>query len=367
VTGEVLRFPQRPPRVSPERGPTAARALLAIPQPERLKRPSELNLEDPEVLLSVTQQLTPRIEAAPSDIRDEAEFFFRFLESPQRPIGDFDERDYFLGEFALMAGTCSRLLFRRDEARAWLDRAEAFFVQCAGASSLSVRVAYQRLALAIEERKFEQIFELAPLWAQSAARLGMFEEGLKCRLLVALALIERDRLDDAVEQLEEIRRDSASTGVLRLEALSITNLAQIYRSLGRLEDAMAAARTALPLLVRLDHQIGLMKLRWYMGDVLRDQGNPTEALETYRASREDAERLGLRGDVAAIHLITGELLLDMNLDAQAEWEIRAALPIIDEEKMVPEGFAALSLLRESLRRRKIDRGALRTLHGYFKE
>ena len=63
----------------------------------------------------------------------------------------------------------------------------------------------------------------------------------------------------------------------------------------------------------------------------------------------------------------GDLLLEAGQDAQAEWEIRAALPIIDEEKMVPEGIAALSLLRESLRRRQIDKQALRELHGYFQE
>jgi hypothetical protein len=48
-------------------------------------------------------------------------------------------------------------------------------------------------------------------------------------------------------------------------------------------------------------------------------------------------------------------------------EVLAALPIIDEEKMVPEGFVALSLLRESLRQQKINRQALRDLHGYFEE
>jgi len=35
--------------------------------------------------------------------------------------------------------------------------------------------------------------------------------------------------------------------------------------------------------------------------------------------------------------------------------------------MVPEGYAALSLLQESLRRRQIDQNALRNLHGYFRD
>jgi tetratricopeptide (TPR) repeat protein len=230
-----------------------------------------------------------------------------------------------------------------------------------------VRVAYQRLALALEERSFDRVFELAPLWAQSALRLGMAEESLKCRLLAALALQETNRAEEAVQELEQIRRLSATTASKRLEGIAVNNLAQLYGALGRLQDAVDAAREALPILTATDNQVGLVKLRWYMADIFREQGNVGESLETFRTARQDAERIGLRGEVAALHLITADLLLDMSLDAQAEWEVRAALPIIDEEKMVPEGFAALSLLRESLRRRKLDRNALRTLHGYFKE
>jgi tetratricopeptide (TPR) repeat protein len=354
-------------RVSPDHAAKLAERVFELSPEERRLRASELCLEDPEVLLGVTQNLRGRIDTTPFEVHGDAAFFFEFLENPERAIGDFDEREYFLGEFALLAGTCCRLLFRKEEARAWLDRAEALFVLCAGSSSLAVRVAYQRLALAMEERRLDQIFELAPLWAQSASRLGMQEESLKCRLLAALALHERDRNEEAVKEFEAIRTEAHSLGNARMEATAAANLSELYRALGRLEEAMESTRAALPILARLNNQTGLVKLRWYTGDILRDQGKLADAAEAYREARQDAERIGLRGDVAAIHLVTAELLLDMNLDAQAEWEVRAALPIIDEEKMVPEGFAALSLLRESLRRRKLDRGALRTLHGYFKE
>jgi hypothetical protein len=104
-----------------------------------------------------------------------------------------------------------------------------------------------------------------------------------------------------------------------------------------------------------------------MGDLFRKQGERAAALEAYRQALADAAELRMRGDVAAIHLVVADLLLEAGQEAQAEWEIRAALPIIDEEKMVPEGIAALSLLRESLRRRQIDKHALRGLHGYFRE
>jgi hypothetical protein len=75
----------------------------------------------------------------------------------------------------------------------------------------------------------------------------------------------------------------------------------------------------------------------------------------------------MRGEVAALHLVVADLLLNQGAEAQAEWEIRAALPIIDEEKMVPEGMAAYALLRESVRRRKIDQNALRDVQAFFRE
>lgn len=86
-----------------------------------------------------------------------------------------------------------------------------------------------------------------------------------------------------------------------------------------------------------------------------------------RSALREAGEVGMRGDVAALHLVLADVLLGAGQDRQAEWEIRAALPIIEEEKMVPEGYAALSLLQESLRRRQIDRNALRNLHGYFRD
>jgi hypothetical protein len=71
----------------------------------------------------------------------------------------------------------------------------------------------------------------------------------------------------------------------------------------------------------------------------------------------------MRSLVAYSHLLVAEVLLEMKRDREGEWEILAALPAIDEMKMVPEGFAALALLRESVARRKTDRSALHQLRN----
>jgi hypothetical protein len=102
-----------------------------------------------------------------------------------------------------------------------------------------------------------------------------------------------------------------------------------------------------------------------MGDLFRVTGQPSPAVEAYRSAQIEFAEIGMRGDVAALQLVVADLLLDLGQDEAARREILAALPAIDEIQMVPEGMAALALLRESVRGRRIDRAALRELHGYF--
>jgi tetratricopeptide (TPR) repeat protein len=366
MTGDVLRFP-RPLNLSSKEAANEAVRILQLPVSDRAATKERATLEHPETLLAICEMLRSKMETTPAVVQAESEFFYRFLESPSRPIGYFDEREYFLGEFALMAGAACRFQFRRDEARAWFDRAEAYLALAAGTSANVCRIAYQRLALALEERRLDEVLDLAPTWSKNAVRLGLVEEGIKFLFLKGGALRELDRIEEAIETFSEISTRASESGNVRLLAQAENGLAQFERVQGRLDQAMSHAQKALPLLTSLNSRVQLAKLRWCVGDILREQGNLAEAIDAYRDARNESEEIGLRGDLAAIHLVLADVLLQSGQDAQAEWEVRAALPIIDEEKMVPEGFAALSLLRESLRRRKLDRNALRTLHGYFKD
>jgi len=367
VRGEVLRFPAAPESLSPQEGRRAAEHALEIPLSDRAARAEELRLEHAEVLLAVCEILARNIEATPASVAEEADFFYRFIETPVRRIGEFDEREYYLGELALLAGGANRILFRREEARRWFDRAESNFVRVANASVHFARLAYQRLALATEERRFDEVLELAPVWSDNSRRLGLHEEALKCRFLEALSRRESGDIEGATDVFRDIHREARSGQSSKLLASAANNLAQLYRLRGEPQEALDYARQALELLQRAESQVGLVKLRWCVGDILREQGKLREAIEAYREALRDAENVGMRGDAAAIHLVVADSLLQIGQEAQAEWEVRAALPIIEEEKMVPEGFAALTLLRESLRRRKLDRQALRNLHGYFRE
>jgi tetratricopeptide (TPR) repeat protein len=367
MTGNVIPFPWRERRLTPEEGWKMAERVLATPADERLEKAHQLLLDDSELLLSVCEVVRARVEVNPKSALEEAEFFYRFLEKPKRKIGLFDEREYYMGELALNAGGANRMLFHREEARRWFDRAEANFSRAVNAAAHVARVGYQRLALALEERRLDEVLELSPMWADSFVAMELAEEALKCRFLEGLALREQGDLPAAVSVFLEICRQAEEQRNVRLIAQASNNLAQFYRVMGNLSEAMIYARKALPLLKQLDSRVHLVKLQWGVGSILREQGKLGEAIEAYREALTEAREIGMRGDVAAIHLVLADVLLDAGQDRQAEWEIRAALPIIDEERMVPEGFAALGLLRDALHHQQIDRRALRELHGYFQE
>lgn len=365
--GELIAFPWRKHRMSPEQGWKTADEVLATPLAQRAGRVRELHLEDPELLLCICEVLGSRVETCPATVREDAEFFYQFLERPARKIGLFDEREYFLGELALTAGGACRFLFRREEARRWFERSESYFSMTSNGLAHVARLAYQRMALAVEERQFDEILEIAGTWAESFSRMGLDEDALKCRFLEAMVLRETGATREAVSIFEEIYAEAEKQRNTRVIGQAANNLAQLHRILGELDDALISARKALPILQELNNQVGLVKLRWCVGDIFREQGKRGEAIAAYREALDSAREVGMRGDEAAIHLVLADVLMDAGEDRQAEWEVRAALPIIDEEKMVPEGYAALSLLRDALRVRQVDRKALRQLHGYFRD
>jgi tetratricopeptide (TPR) repeat protein len=365
MIGRLLRFSPR--SLSVGRGKALAKAFLETAIGERSTREADSPIEEPEVLLEVCSYLRDQFDSSPSKVRSEAEYFYRFVETPKRAVGLFDERDYFLGEFALIAGTACRQLSRRQEARAWFDRAESGFRNTVNPAAELSRLAYQRLALRLEERELDVVLELAPPLAEGFLTLGMPEEALKCRFLEGIALVESGRVEAAIDVFVQICKTAEETKSERLLGLAYTNLTHYYGMLGDSENAITWSQRAIPLLKRLDDRVGLAKVQWGLATLLRENGQGVAAIEAYRCAQEEFRTIGMRADVAALHLVVADLLLESGQEVRATKEILFALPILDELQMVPEGTAALSLLRESVRQQRVNRQALRDLHGYFED
>ncbi len=118
---------------------------------------------------------------------------------------------------------------------------------------------------------------------------------------------------------------------------------------------------ALPLLEKCNQPISVAHLKTVLAQNLRNQGQLDGAVKWFRAACGDYDELRMSGFVVYLRILMAETLIALSRHREAEWEILAALPTIEEQKMVPEGFAAVALLKESVRRRQVDPKALREL------
>jgi tetratricopeptide (TPR) repeat protein len=134
---------------------------------------------------------------------------------------------------------------------------------------------------------------------------------------------------------------------------------------GKYSEASATYREALSVLVHGGHPMTIAHLKGVLGETYRSMGDFESAAHYFRAAVNDHAQLQMAIKVAYGRVILAETLLTLQRSREAEWELLAALPTIEEQKMVPEGFAAVALLKESVRRRKTDPNALRELREHL--
>ena len=89
-------------------------------------------------MLAVLESLKKIVNSDPERVEKEAATIYGYVKSVAG-IGLFDERDYFLGEAALIAGNGCRLTGRYEEAENWLDLADISFRHTINSSPLLTR------------------------------------------------------------------------------------------------------------------------------------------------------------------------------------------------------------------------------------
>src|SRR6516162_7476022 len=110
-SARVLRFRARRPSgvpLFPEEATSAARRYLESAS-ERSPESTSDALSNADVLSSTLRLLREQWATYPQSVSDKAVHIYRWLQNSER-IGLFDERDYFLGEAAFIAGTASKFL-----------------------------------------------------------------------------------------------------------------------------------------------------------------------------------------------------------------------------------------------------------------
>ncbi len=270
-----------------------------------------------------------------------------------------------LGESALIAAKVSRLLGKLTDAERWLDRSEAAFRHVVDAANCLAGVAFERLALKYAAGRYEEVLEVMPSLVSSFEKFEMHLDRAKARFLEAVVLRTVGREEEHFAILRELENAPAVRACPSLHGTVLVNIGHRHAAVGDFETASRVYEEALPVVMRGTRPAALCELKWSIGDAYRSQGSLVKAVESYRAARADYQKLEFGGAVVQVSLAIAETLLALGRDREAELEILSALPTIDEEKMAPEGFAAVALLRESARRRKTDPKALRELREHL--
>lgn len=367
LNAKILRFPSRTSTawLSPREAEVEARTFLSIPRDEKSDSDRLNFLGSPDILLAICARLRQSRDIAPAMVLDQASDIYQWISKPTCDLGLFDERDYFLGEVALLAGATSRQLGRREEAFLWLDRAEAGFRHTMNPAPGLANVAYARLSLRFEMGRYSDVLELAPSLEGSFSKLGMLTERAKCRLLRAMTLKQIGEHSGAVALLDQLHRESSVESDPFLASRILAELGDLRQLEGRLDLAMQAFQEALSLLRSDEVSLAKADLKLYVGGVFKASASFEEACEAFRDAQQEYRALGMQALVVYTHLVIAETLLASNRHREAEWEILAALPAIEELGLVPEGSAAVALLRESVQRRQTDPKALQDLRAHL--
>jgi tetratricopeptide (TPR) repeat protein len=362
----ILQFPDRRP-VGNGRAAAALQAIefLKVPRARRSTEMIEACLTDSDTTLAICQALRGRVDASPALVADEAISSHSWINANGSRIGLFDEKDYFLGEFALLAANAYRLLGRLTEADRWVDRAEAGFRHTVNPAPLLAAASFVRVAIRYAATNFEDVLDVLPSLIASFERFGMQRELDRGLFLRAAALKETGNFDAAIEALDDLVHSRSVSAEPAFLGRVLAALGHNWTAKGDYTKAAGYYAKALPPLQEGGLFAVVAEIKWGVGDAYRAQRSYPKAISAYREAVRDYEQLGLVGTASLLHLVLAELLLETGFAREAEKEIVAALPTLDEEKMAPAALAAVALLRESVSQRRTDPKALLELRNYL--
>lgn len=365
-TAKILAFRARRSSAIRSRDEASARATayLEVPTDERRAQADDV-FSDCDVLSALLAHLWNLANTAPATVADETSRIYSWVSSQDEKRFFFDERAYFLGESALLAAGSHRLLGKREETERWLDRADANFRHTVAPAAHLARVSYSRLTLRYDTHRHDDLLELIPSVALTFKKFRMLNDYAKCEFLRAMSLKELGRLNEAADVFEGLTRNAQDAIDSALAGMAFVNLGGLRSEQGMFADATAAYAQAVPLLQKARRYSALADLKAMLGTTLQKTGQLAAAIDTFRESVNDYVGLGMETRAAYVRLFVAGALLEAQRPREAEWEILAALPIFDEQKMGPEAMAALGILRESARLRKTDSKALRDLREHL--
>jgi tetratricopeptide (TPR) repeat protein len=324
----------------------------------RRLRPADLEILDPEVIFRILLQLQEDLESDPESIAFKSRTLYNCLSSATMFPPDL--HSFFQADSARLIGVALRVAGQHRDAIDWLDKAESHARAGVNPAPQLARILFVRLTISYASTQLEPVLKAAPFLDKTFTRFGMDEDRIKCGILWAASLKVAGQPETALDVLENLRRSMSSISS-QLSGWVLAEIGDIHGICGDHQRAIEALEMAARMLRRERQLTGLAHVNSMLGCICRSQGLFQEAVRIFTKSIRDFKRLGMATSAAYTRLLLAETFLAMQLPRNAEREVLRALPIFEDEGIVSDALVALSILREAVRRRKLDPQMLREL------
>lgn len=310
------------------------------------------DLSNPESLFQALIYLHDQLETNPKAVSKALQGFYGELDSGAREMAP-DLRLFLLAEAATLLGAALRTVGNASEVAEWLGTAEEHFRAGVNPKPGLARVLFLRLNVSYTLGRFDVVIKIAPQLEATFAELGMDEDRVKSRILWASSLKLEGFPQEALAVLEPAyqwrsRVRPALYGWVVLQA------GDIHQTLGNYDRALEEFGEAARLFREGKQFVGLADIGLMISTIYRAQGRLEEALHLLETSRQDHARLEMTWPEGYHRMLIAETYLAMGRPREAEKEIRAALPLLEEQGMLADAVVAVNLLREAVRQRKLD-------------
>ena len=335
--------------------------FCGIPVGERSAELDASFLADPEILFFLCSILREERNTLPQKALDTARAAFDWVDRNFHPTGFEDERLYFLSHMASTISTSLRWLGARDESDRWLCRCEEFNRNIRGAELGQAWIDLTRMIVAHEMGSQREVIEQLGSVRLRLESLGMETLLVSADLLLAAHLRGVGEVERSLEPLRRSLNSPVLRGKPLLRAFTLLSLSDSYALSELIEQSDQCFESASSILSQSEGSSIVAWMNLVAGERFRLQAEPLATLQAYRAARRAYEYYGMQTGAAYARLLTADILLGLGRDREAEREIVAALPAIESARLLVEGVAAIRLLRESIRRQKVDATSLRYL------
>jgi tetratricopeptide (TPR) repeat protein len=305
---------------------------------------------DPESVFQVLLYLQDQRDVDPVRASTIGEGFYRLLQGLKLPR---DLHPFLLAEVALLVGGSLRQIGRPRAVDGWSELAVRHVRDDSNPRPSLARIALLRILSLYEQSRYDLVVKAAPALEQSFADLGMEEDRVKCRIVWASSLKLLGHFQEALDVLEPIQQWK-STIRSGLYGWVLLNSGDLHQICGHYSLALTELAEAEHLLREARQFTALADVNAMISCVYRSHGMLREALQLLRSSCDDHARLGMKSLEAANRMLIAETYLAMGRSHDAEVEIRAAIPVFEEQEMVVDAVAAVNLLREAIRRQRFD-------------